>query len=87
MSELELTNDDGTPPDMTELAEVKSKANYLLELKGMAAITGDARFFLLEVAYNMVTATDEEIEIVRDVFAQREREANLRGDKWDWRQS
>lgn len=84
MSDLELIGEKAETPDLAEEREVKAKAQALLDLTGYLAITGDARFYLLEIIHSKTRLRDEDMEVVSGVFDSRARECNLHGICLSW---
>ena len=90
MTDFNLTNDESEyaePSKMVRRAnqQLKAKIDFLLRLRGAMAILTIDRAVL--EAIDAESCTDEDVEVVDDIFEQREREAHLRGEPWPWRDS
>ena len=92
MSDLELTNevygtDSGVVGprflDQPECQELLRKCRKLLSLTGHDALTALDLIIVDEVARDVELATEEDMQIVTDLYEQREREAHLNGKPWE----
>lgn len=70
--------------DQPECKELLRKCEKLLSLEGLDSIAGHHFFNVVEsVRRDVELATEEDMEIVEDIYEQREREAALRGERWE----
>jgi hypothetical protein len=97
MTELELTTDELTEAvygtengvvgprfiSQPECKELLQKCEKLLSLEGLDALTGLDLAIVEVVRRDVELVTDEDMDIVNDLYEQREREAALRGEKWE----
>jgi hypothetical protein len=66
-----------------ECKELMRKCEKLLSLEGLDALTGLDLSIVEVVRRDVELVTDEDMDIVNDLYEQREREAALRGEKWE----
>ena len=90
MSDFNLTNDDSEHAEPSKMVrrvnrQLKAKIDFLLRLSGAMAILTIDRSILESI--DAESCADEDVEVVDDIFEQREREAHLRGEPWLWRDS
>jgi len=97
MTELELTTDELTEAvygtengvvgprliSQPECKELLQKCEKLLSLEGLDALTGLDLAIVEVVRRDVELVTDEDMDIVNDLYEQRERESALRGEKWE----
>ena len=93
MSDLELTNevyetDSGVVGprflDQAECQELLRKCRKLLSLTGAESIAGHHFLDVVEgVARDAGLATEEDMQIIANLYEQREREAHLNGKPWE----
>ena len=88
--ELNLAGDDAEEMEPSKAVkranqQLKAKIDFLLGLQGAMAILTIDRSILESI--DAESCTDEDVEVVDDIFEQREREAHLRGEPWLWRDS
>ena len=69
--------------DQPECKELLRKCEKLIGLTGADALTALDWAVVEHVAADVELATEEDMEIVEDLYEQREREAALRGEKWE----
>ena len=69
--------------DQPECQRLLKQCEKLLSLTGLQALTALDLAIVEEVAKDVELATEEDMEIVEDLYEQREREAALRGEKWE----
>jgi hypothetical protein len=69
--------------DQPECQRLLKQCEKLLSLTGTDALTALDRTCVELVAEGVELATDDETEIVDDLYEQREREAALRGETWE----
>ena len=69
--------------DQPECQRLFKQCEKLLSLTGTDALTALDRTVVELVAANFELATDDEMEIVDDIYQQREREAALGGETWE----
>jgi hypothetical protein len=69
--------------DQPECQRLLKQCTKLLSLTGTDALTALDRTCVELVAADVELATDDEMEIVEDLYEQREREAALRGETWE----
>ena len=55
----------------------------LMSLTGLEALTGLDLAIVEQVAQDVELATEEDMDIVNDIYEQREREAALNGQPWE----
>jgi hypothetical protein len=66
-----------------ECKELLRKCEKLLSLEGLDALTGLDLAIVEQVRRDVELVTDDDMDIVNDLYEQREREAALRGEKWE----
>ena len=70
--------------DESECKELALKCRKVLSLTGPNSIAGHHFFYVVEeVARDAWLATEEDMGIVNDIYEQCEREAVLRGERWE----
>lgn len=92
MSDFNLTNEVyGTDAgvvgprflDQPECQELLRKCRKLLSLTGLEALTSLDLACVEQVARDVELATEDDAQIVTDLYEQREREAHLNGKPWE----
>ena len=69
--------------DQPECQRLLKQCEKLLSLTGTDALTALDWAVVEHVAADVELATDDDMEIVDDLYQQREREAALRGETWE----
>jgi hypothetical protein len=69
--------------DQPECQRLLKQCEKLLSLTGTDALTALDWAVVYHVAADVELATDDDMEIVDDLYQQREREAALRGETWE----
>ena len=69
--------------DQPECQTLLKKCDKLLSLTGTDALTALDWAVVYHVSADVELATDDDMEIVDDLYEQREREAALRGETWE----
>jgi len=83
--ELTLENDSESRKSATnaDVAELIRKCEKLLSLTGHEALTALDLAIVQWIAADFESATDDLMDIVNDIYQQREREAALNGQPWE----
>lgn len=66
-----------------ESLEVRVMARVLLDLRGVAALSGAERDLCEAVLEAEALLLTDDRDVVREMYEQREREAALRGETWE----
>ena len=69
--------------DQPECQRLLKQCEKLLSLTGLQALTALDLAIVQWIAADFESASDDLMDIVNDLYQQREREAALRGEKWE----
>jgi len=92
MSEFNLTEEiygtiecvvDSRFLDQPECQRLLKQCEKLLSLTGLQALTALDLAIVQWIAADIESASDDLMDIVNDIYQQREREAALRGETWE----